>query len=215
MLGFYFEDGMNPAFRFCDACRKDFRSNKQHYPYSPPIDSGPCNSPARHGNTWSLENLGYWNNRCPRSYYWMAEKFQKRYGPVNIGEVETLLNGKWIHDLDHQKMLSRILFTSDLKWIHSIYAPQRFWQGANAGCVNLLPNRTAEQDYFPEMKPDIHYLTFNEDMQGLDLEAKITEREYVNISKSARSIYDDYLRTTDYSIGTPILKHIFDSIRAI
>lgn len=122
------------------------------------------------------------------------------------------MNARWLPQREHLEMLSRITFTSDLKWLFSIYAAQRFWDAAMVGCVNLLPSRTADQDYFPEMYPGEHYLTFGENLNGLELESESDKKLYGEVSANAKALYDSYMRPTDFSIGTPILKHIFDRI---
>jgi len=215
MLGFYFDENMNPAFKFCDNCRSDYRNRNKTAPYQPGHDASHCTSPAYSGEgKWDLSNLGFWNNRCPRSFYWMAEQFQKRYGPLDMVAVETLLNGKWIHDNDHQKMLSRILFTSDLKWIHSIYAPQRFWQGAAAGCINILPERTNDQVFFPEIKDGEHFITFREEMDFIDLDffGRVDEALYSEVSGNAKRVYDQWIRPSTYALNTNLMDHILKMV---
>jgi hypothetical protein len=211
MLGFYFSDAMNPQFRFCDYCRAIYKAGGNRADYIE-YASDLCTSPAYAGNkTWSLENLGFWNNRCPRSFYWMAEQFSKKHGPIDMKEMETLLNGNWITDKAHQEMLARIAFTSDLKWIHSIYMPQRFWQGASAGALNILPERTNDQKYFPEMSDGEHYLTFSEEMDILDHDfGTVNESLHEHVSGNAKRHYEQWIRPSQYPINTNLLAHIFE-----
>lgn len=204
----YFADDMNPQFRFCDPCRAGYRKHQRalrndDYSYG-------CTSPAKIHNGWDMSNLGHWNNRCPASFYWMADRFNEKYGGVDMNEMETLLNAKWITDRAHQEMLARIAFTSDLKWIHSIYMPQRFWQGASAGAINLLPRRTADQRYLPAMEPGVHYLTFNEDMDS-DLSAKLSLAVGLeDMAQATKSLYDHWIRPGPYPINSNLLKAIFE-----
>lgn len=218
----FFRKDMEPRFRYCEECRERYERSGYFFPYEPPLKRGLCNSPARWGDEWDgqdfsmnnahLPNMSAWNNRCPKSFYWLMEQFQKRYGGINPKDVEVLLNGKRYDDENHLGLLSRILFTSDYKWAFSIFAPQRFWDGALAGCINLLPKRTADQDYFPPMQENVHYKTFTEDCSKLDEEARISEAEYNEVAGNARRLYDGYMRPDEYSIGTPLLSHMFNQI---
>jgi len=208
----YFTDDMNPQFRFCDACRTDYRRDGRAKYFSGDTAVG-CNGPHKELSGWSLRDLGQWNNRCPRSFYWMAEQFSKKHGPINMKEMETLLNATWISDKAHQEMLARIAFTSDLKWIHSIYMPQRFWQGAAAGALNILPERTNDQKYFPLMEDGDHYLTFSEQMDILDHDfGQINQALHDHVANNAKSHYEYWIRPSQYPINTNLLTHIFSLI---
>lgn len=210
MTSAYFSDHMNPQFRYCDECRRKFDGR---YRYEPPITHGECNSPAAWGNgSLAMDNLSAWNNRCPKSFYWLAEQFNRRYGGIDMGQVEAMMNGRWISQGEHLGILARMLFTTDLKWIFSIYAPQRFWDAAMTGCINLLPSCTMDQDYFPPMLAGVHYATYMEDMKLLDKEVDIDEVHYAEIAREARKLYDDYMRPTEYPINTALLRHMFHHI---
>jgi hypothetical protein len=203
----YFQDSMNPQFRYCDTCRAEWRINKR-YPWSNRDGSlGCCNENDR-ATTPNLSDLGSWNNKCPQSFYNAAA----RLSSVKPEELSRLLNARWLTQQQHLEMLARITFTSDLKWLFSIYAAQRFWDAASVGCINLLPSRTADQDYFPKMEAGVHYQIFDEHLAGLEGDSTITETGYGNISRNAKALYDDYMRPTNYAIGTPILKRIFNKI---
>lgn len=202
----YFRDDMNPQFRYCDECREIWKRGKT-YPANSGNGGANCKNPEWPATGWHLSNLGAWNNRCPESFYRVAGKYD-----ANMGMVEKLLNARWLPQREHLEMLARITFTSDLKWLFSIYAAQRFWDAAMVGCINLLPRRTADQDYFPKMYAGEHYAVFGERMDWIRNESEISEVDYGNISRSAKALYDDYMRPADYAIGTPILKHIFSKI---
>lgn len=211
----YFADSMNPQFRYCDDCRKTFRTNNGYYAYNPPIISEQCNHPCVSGNSWTFEDVGQWNNRCPRSFYWMAEEFQRAHGLVDMKEVAKMLNANWLHPQEYMDMLSRITFTSDYKWAFSIFAPQRFWEAASAGCVNILPDRTSDQQYFPMMEEGVHYLTYNESLEDIDTEARRTEETYNAVSTEAADLYERWIKATDYPINTNLLAYIFDGMQTI
>lgn len=205
----YFDDKMNPDFRFCHECRKLWKLNQRASFLAPPSGNG-CTSPARSETGWDMSNLGHWNNRCPQSFYWMAEQFNKKYGGVDMNEMETLLNAKWITDRQHQEMLARIAFTSDLKWIHSIYAPQRFWQGAAAGALNFLPKRTRDQRLFPNLFDTVDYISFEEDFLLLEEDLEITEHDHTRIAGNAKVMYDHWIKPSQYPINTNLLRKIFE-----
>lgn len=211
----YFDDSMNLQFRYCDECRARYIANGRHVKYTPFADAADCNGPHREGNGWNFADLGQWNNRCPKSFFWMAEKFHERYGGVQMGIVEKVLAARWLDPREHQAMLGRILFTSDLKWVHSIYKPQRFWEAASAGCISVLPGRTIFQDYFPDTKPLQHYLVYDESMTHLDLAFSLDESTYDQMSKETRHLYDTWIAPGVYPMNRNLLDLIFSDMRAL
>lgn len=199
----YFQDGMNPQFKYCGECRTEWKRSRRYPSGNGTPDS--CTNP--HAKPLNLSDLGAWNNKCPQSFYDAANMLG-----VPPSKIEHLLNARWLAQQQHLEMLARITFTSDLKWLFSIYAAQRFWDAASVGCINLLPSRTADQDYFPKMEEGEHYMTYVESFGELDRQVVVTEPEYNNISRNSKALYDDYMRPTNFAIGTPILKHIFNKI---
>ena len=209
----YFAEDMNRQFRYCDTCRADFRmEHSAKYRESRPREQI-CTSPASWDRPdWTTE-LGQWNNACPRSFYWLAEQFEKKHGPIDKTALEKLLNAQWLPAKDHLEMLARITFTSDLKWLFSIYAAQRFWDAASVGCVNLLPARTMDQDYFPVMNRGEHYIVYFENIAYFtDKGLLFTEAEYNSVSSAARALYTEWIQPSDYAISTNLLRHIFSKI---
>ena len=207
----YFAEDMNPQFRYCGPCRERYRADKKATVGHVLPD---CTSPARWGDqgSWTTE-LGQWNNACPRSFYWLAEQFEKKHGTIDKPALEKLLNAQWLPAKDHLEMLARITFTSDLKWLFSIYAAQRFWDAASVGCVNLLPARTMDQDYFPVMNRGEHYVVYFEDIAYFtDKGLLFTEAEYNSVSSAARALYTEWIQATDYALNTNLLRHIFTQI---
>lgn len=206
----YFRDDMNPQFRYCDYCRDQWKKNGGHV-Y---IDG--CNQDCKndHWKRGDYFDLGGWNNKCPNSFDQLAKLM---LGPSrDVAGIVRLLNGKWLSAEDHLKMLARITFTSDLKWLFSIYAAQRFWDAAMVGCVNLLPSRTADQDYFPAMTPGEHYVLFDENLESLvENTSAMTEAYYDKVSAAAKELYNQWLRPTDYQINTNLLRSIFQGIESI
>lgn len=211
----YFEDGMNPQFKYCPECRMMYQAHRNRYPYIPKMGQHNCNGPHASDTAWSLDDLGQWNNRCPRSFYWMAEQFMERHGTVDMSVVETILGARWLDPKVHMERLGRITFTSDLKWVHSIYKPQRFWEAASAGCINVLPLRSIYQDYFPNTQPNLHYLGYEETFENLDLAFTIDEGSYREISEATRHFYETWIAPSRYGINTNLLTHIFDQMRKL
>lgn len=207
----YFADDMNPQFRYCSQCRSDYKTLHKAIPISGPPKT--CTSPAYNGEFWSFSNLGHWNNRCPRSFFWMAEQFSKRYGAVDMAIVEKILNARWLHPAEYMKMLARITFTADLKWTHSIYAPQRFWEAAACGCINVMPNRALTQEYFPQMKAGQHYMLFDEHLTNAQFFFSVHEDTHRDITDAARQLYDQWIAPTAFAINSNLLAFIFERIR--
>lgn len=213
MLSAYFDPNMNPQFRYCGECQRKF---KGYYHYEPPLTRGECNSPAPWGgDSLGLSDLSPWNNRCPKSFFWLAERFNALRGGINMREIERMCNGRWLSADDHLRILARMLYTTDLKWIFSIYAPQRFWDAAMVGCINFLPRCTVDQDYFPPMYENVHYKTYREDMSSLSADMEISEKEFNDIGQATKRLYDDYMRPTGYPINTNLLAHIFRQIEIV
>lgn len=209
----YFSDSMRPEFRYCDECRRHYKATARQAIYFPGHSVEGCNSPAFRGDgRWSFEDLGHWNNRCPRSFYWMAERFEKVHGPLNYSDVEKTLNGQWLTSEAHQELLGRITFTSDLKWLFSIYAAQRFWDAAAAGCMNVLPGRTIDQEYFPEMSMGEHYTCYHEGMYRFGEWFITGDSHYNHITQNARALYDQWIVPGPHVLNTNLARHIIEQI---
>jgi hypothetical protein len=217
----YFADDMNPRFRYCEPCRKTYRSKKhfawpenlRHFPHHGNAHEPSCTSPAQWGDAldWTTD-LGKWNNACPRSFYWLSAQFQNRHGHIDTAALEKLLNAQWLPAQAHQEMLARITFTSDLKWLFSIYAAQRFWDAAAAGCINLLPYRTVDQEFFPAIENKVHYLTYNDDFSALEASASTVELEYEFVSQNARNLYNHWIKPGRFALNENLCHHIFEQI---
>lgn len=207
-LGDYFQPHMNSQFRFCDPCMTEYL-RYQRYPYREPQERvHECTSPATWGDQLELQHTGNWNNRCPASFYWLSVKFQQRHGPIDTKQWENVMNCNHVDPWSALKMCGKSLFTSDFKWLHSIYAAQRFWDGAIGGAINLLPSRTADQEYFPKIEPGEHYLTFTEDFSCLSEEAQISKADYERISAQTFNLYNEWIRPGEYPINSKLLQWI-------
>lgn len=210
MLGYYFMDRMDEQFRFCDECRRIYKQNNYRYPLGIPGGRDGCNSAVDWGGELSFKNPGGWNNECPKSFFWLAEQYAKRYGAMDMNHLCNVLNFKSEEENGHRATVRDCRFFADCKWEFSIYASQRFWEGASVGTVNLLPRRANDQDYFPEMKDGEHYVTFADDFS--DMTADIEKERFDYIAENAYQIWDKWIKPTDYFISTNLLKHIFDLI---
>lgn len=215
LLKDYFSPAMAPQFRFCQTCRNHFQRGNR-FPYASPVKRpADCTSPATWGDDLNLEHPGNWNNRCPQSFFWLAEKFQQRYGPLDANAVETLFNVNRYGQTAHLGILAQVMFTADLKWLHTIYIAQRFWEGAASGAINLLPARTSDQEYFPEILSGNHFITFEEDFSDLETVTAISREQYEHIASSALAAYNHWIRPDKYILNTNLLKHIADRILAL
>lgn len=201
----YFQESMNPQFRYCEGCRAAWKRGKR-YPF---FGNEKCTCPDQ-----PLDDLGRWNNVSPSKFFDFSIRFLGRDNVTfnHHPAIEKLMNSEWLPQKRHLEMLARITFTTDLKWLFSIYAAQRFWDAAMVGCINVLPSRTTDQEYFPVMRAYEHYSIYNEDMGLLPLAFEIEEEGYNEIAKNAKNLYDQWMRPTNYAINTNLLKHIFEVI---
>lgn len=208
----YFKEDMQPILRFCDECRAVYNV-KERYPHHVPINAPQdCTSRAKWGGDLQLDYLGYWNNRCPRSFYWLAERFGRAHGFLDSTMLESLFNTDWLTPEEHLAMLNGAMFTSDLKWLHSIYAAQRYWDATAAGCINLLPSRTTDQVYFPDIAPNVHYLTFQEDFSMLEFDARTDKGEYEFITENNYQLYRQWIRPDGYALNSNLIRHIIERL---
>lgn len=212
----YFADNMDPRYRFCDECRNRWKGYHGKYPYLHAHARGNCNSPAKWGGSMSdfdMSNRGAWDNRCPQSFYWLADRFAEKHGKIDTFALEMAMNGKFMPGRDHLNHVGQTLFSGDFKLIFSIYQPQRFWEVAAMGAINLNAARCADQDTFPALVPGVHYLTFSEDLSNFP--STVDEATYKNVTGAARALYEQWIRPTEFGINTNLLKHIFERIEAI
>lgn len=204
-----FDREMDEKYRFCSDCRGRYFTNGRRYAYR--VDGRPhqCNSPAEWGAKLDISNPGLWNNRCPASFYWLADQFQQQHGPISPALIEDVFNADFVTVEDHYRMLRQASFTADLKWLHSIYVAQRFWDATICGTVNLLPSRTMDQEYFPEVLPMEHYLFFAENFECSPVMENNSDM-HNHIVGNAWSTYTQWIRPTDYGVNTNLLAHILE-----
>jgi hypothetical protein len=206
----YFDETMNPLFRYCDRCRKIQRDIRSF-----PFIAGrhekddKCTSPAPWGDNQmrDFSVTGLWNNRCPESFYWLARQFEKRYGALDHGHIQAAFNHIDQEPYDHLGVIARTRFYADAKWEFSINMAQRFWEAASVGTVNLLPLHANDQDYFPILKDGEHYVTCADDFS--DISAEIDGDKYRQIAHNAHEAYKRWIEPTTYPISTGLLEHIY------
>lgn len=208
----YFEEWMSPQFRYCDPCRQEWGKCGKS-PYRVDGIRGSCNSPANWGDQGgSVSNQsGAWNNRCPRSFYWLARQFEERHGRIDPEILEVALNGTYLDDGPFYDILANASFYADLKWIYSIYAPPRFWEAAETKTVNLMPLRTNDQIHFPHIEEGVHYVTYKEDFSDL---AKVNDiANAAEIAENSRAVHREWIKAdTGWTLNTKLMKHIVRKI---
>lgn len=211
----YFVDSMTPQFRYCDTCRAEKKAIGRT-PYNAVRDPSQCASPGAWGKPEDIVGgpgtgkspFGHFNNSCPAAFFWWAKQYEHHSGPLN-DSIERALNGRFRPAEDFLSSLCRASYYADYKPLNTIYAPPRFWEAASVGTVNLYPKRTADQDHWPHMEADVHYLTFPEDMSSFEFPDDIRWGE---VSRAAYDLYENKIRGTRYPIATALLKHIFSNI---
>jgi len=202
----YFEEGMRLDMRYCESCRNNRRAGMPEEIIGRPEE---CNSSSIWGDHFILDtyqNANQWNNRCPKSFLWLTRKFIEAHGKIDQGFTWNALNGTRRGNLDFASVLSNARFFADFKWVHSIYAPPRFWESANSGTINLLPRRAANQTYFPEMKEGDHFVTFAEDFS--DLSNDVSEGDFNHITSNCLDLYRKWIKPGQYKISDALCQHI-------
>lgn len=206
---YYFADNMVEQFRYCQSCRNIWKGNGGRYPFYSGQLPSECNSEAiTSGNLFKVP--GFWNNRCPQSFYWLAEQFETHHGNIDHQAVEDALNGVLEPGGAHMEAIAGARFYADAKWEFSINMAYRFWEAASVGTVNLLPQRAADQDYFPQMFAGEHFSTFKNDMS--DLSAEAGAMEYQAIANQAQELYQRWMNPEKHAISNSLLGHIFSQI---
>lgn len=210
LLRDYFRDDMNPQFRYCEPCRREMKFYGESIPMQDFPKPEECTSSAEWGGDLNLRNPGNWNNKCPRSFYWLAERFEEKHGKIDMGQLCKALNFASESEEQHRQTVADVRFYADCKWEFSIYATQRFWEAASVGTVNLLPDRANDQDYFPVMRAGEHYLNFWDDLSPKFFDTR--KDEFDQISENAYQLWKKWIEPQHYAISTNLLKHIFDLI---
>ena len=219
-LGMLDESSLFPAreyaFQFCEDCKNifkksDFQDGKVTFERLKKYPNISCRL-----KNWKYDfnvNCGLWNNSCVSRYYDLAELFRNKYGGFELSAVERAFSGAFTNNSWRNKILNRYLLFADFKWIFSIYAPPRFWEGAEACTVNLVPERTNDQEFFPEIQEDVHYITYKEDFSNLEEACGVDQEKFEFITNNCFELYNTWIaRQDDYRVSPNLLQHILDEI---
>lgn len=219
----YFTKQMDKFRIFCPDCRDAFEKyGKLSYDYYKSRPRWGCNNPFM---DWQVEELedGFfqnsqthrWNNRCVPSFYRLTQEFEKYHGAVNWALVENALSSDFLKDKDFYEVIKLNLLYGDYKWLFSVDIPPRFWQGVNAKTINLLPAWTKNQKQFPELKDGEHYISFNEDLSGLESIADITKEQHDHITNNCFELYNKYIKCDKYLAATGLMDYVFENLERI
>ena len=196
--------------QYCDGCKQAFKDHGG-IKYSNLTDT-PCRMKNWEGG---FTGNGTWNNQCIPRYLDLAKKFQDRHGGLDFDMVEKAFDGRFANNWLNS-ILSRYVFYADVKWIFSIYAPPRFWEGAGARTVNLLPERLNDQEQFPKIEDGVHYLTYREDFSNIqEVMETFTEERFEYITNNCFELYDKWIRPVRYKSSESLLQYIVHEIRGL
>jgi hypothetical protein len=195
--------------QYCDGCKQAFKSHGR-IKYSNLTDT-PCRL-----KYWTsgFSGNGSWNNQCIPRYLDLAKLFNEKHGGLDFDMIEKVFDGMFVPNWLHS-ILSRYVFYADIKWIYSIYAPPRFWEAAGARTINLVPERMNDQDHFPPMQVNEHYLTYREDFSDLQEVIEGLNQEWFElITESCFDLYDKWIRPGRYRASERLFRHIVEEINA-
>jgi hypothetical protein len=191
--------------QYCDGCKSIFNHGRMSLDTVHQQDL-PCKLPYKLPDNY-FQDRGDWNNACPSRYFEIAEMMD-----LDRGIVENILNGSYVGITDYYDILNKYTMYADLKWIFSIYAPPRFWEAAAAHTINLVGRRMMDQDYFPELVENEHYITFQEDFIGLKQSCFLLEPDFKRIIDNTYDLYDKWIKVWEYRLSTNLMDHIMQII---
>ncbi|MCK5609733.1 hypothetical protein KAR91_48110 [Candidatus Pacearchaeota archaeon] len=192
--------------QYCDGCKQAYKDHGR-ITYANLTDT-PCRL-----NGWK-PGSGQWNNSCVPRYFDMAKMFNDKYGGIDFNLIEKAFAGMFFNGWLNT-VLNRYLFFADFKWVYSIYAPPRFWEAAAVGTINLVPERTNDQELFPYVEEDVHYITFKEDFSDLDKIKDLSKEKFEFITQSCFEVYNTWIKPGRYRVSSNLLQHIVDRIGEI
>ena len=219
----YFKPAMAPDLIYCNECRAAFKQfGKVPYQYYRTHQRWNCNNPYM---DWQAAGLGdgffqnddthKWNNRCVPSFYRLTEEFEKYHGSVNWDFVENALNSDFLSDDDFYKKINHNLLYGDYKWMFSVDIPPRFWQGASAKTINILPAWTKNQIQVPSLIDGDHYLSFDETFEGLESIADVTKEQHDHITNNCFELYQLWIKYDKYKTSTHLMDYVFENIERV
>lgn len=211
----YFSPAMEQRFQFCDGCKLERQENGRSL-YDARERKAECRSPVTGwgldgeffgGPMYGRHEHGYWNNRCPHSFFWLARQFERHRGPLDRDFIERAFAGdmrplpEFVRDLGHAS------FAGCAKWLNTINLPPRFWEAASLGTPSFYMARTADQDYWPPVERDVHYYAYDENMERFDI-GMIPPAHWTEVSKAVKDLYETKIRGTQYPISNALLEHM-------
>lgn len=218
----YFSPTMEQRFQYCDSCKLE-RKNHGRSLYDSPLRPKDCTNPSTcwhldgeffGGPMYGKHEHGYWNNRCPHSFFSLAKQYEKHRGPLNHQFIERAFNGDMRPQKEFIQDLSRSSFAGDCKWLNTINLPPRFWEAASLGTPSLYMARVSDQDYWPNVIEGVHYFTYPEDMSDLRVQDTDHQERWKHASKEVKHLYETQIRGTKYAISNALLEHMKTQIEA-
>jgi len=213
----YHERSMVDEFRFCDDCVEAYekygRVPYEHYKNS----KHRCNNAyidmdnVKEGD-FQNHNNHRWNNKCVPMYYWLTERFMERHGNLDMAMVENALNGFRLDFEDLNTVIAHHLYYTDYKWIYSIDIPPRFWEGAAAGTINLLPDWTDNNTHFPDLRPWTHYVPFDAAFDNIESVLDIEGERYEQMSHECMKLYQTWIVGKEFGASENLMNRILNSI---
>jgi len=196
--------------QYCDGCVQAYKDHGR-ITYENMTDT-PCRLKYWKGNF--MDDADAWNNKCVPRYLDLAKMFHEKHGGFDVYLFERAFDAQWSTDWMNT-ILNRYLFYADFKWIFSIYTPPRFWEAAGAGTINLVTERLIDQEQFPKIEKDVHYLTFKEDFSDLNSVRDVTREQFEEISNNCLDLYNTWIKPERYGISENLLKHIMEEIENV
>ena len=117
-----------------------------------------------------------------------------------------------MHSSDFGNVLAHHLFYADYKWLYSIDIPPRFWECSAAKTVSLMPKWTANNQHFPNLIENEHYISFDEAFDGIENVLNISSEQYDHITNNCYSLYEEWIKGEQYGISTNLMDYMFRNI---
>ncbi len=217
----YFKPEMERRFQYCDGCKAEKAQHGKSV-YDAPVRRTECTNPVTGwevpgeffgGPLFGRHEFGWWNNKCPHSFFFLAKEYERLRGPLDHPFIERAFNGQlrpndtFIHDLSHASV------AADMKWLNTINLPPRFWEAASVGTPSFYTDRTKDQEYWPAVQEGVHYLTYKEDMESLRTD--MVEPPFTDVGAAVKDLYETKIRGTQYPISNALLEYMMNSIEEI
>jgi len=216
----YFDKNMAEHHRYCPDCLTVFHNNGGLLSYKNYKEDYTFNCKERYEDWTGNLDEGFfqrnhptiWNNGCIPFFYWIADKFEAQYGPIDKLVLQKALHGDYLNRDKYWDILTGNAFYADYKWLFCIDIPPRFWEGAGAKTVTLLPKWTEDQTHFPELKEGEHYLAFNETMTDLQFINEVTQEQYEHIANNCKNLYDQWIKFDQHELNTNLMDFMMEIV---